>query len=391
MVYSTTGDDVTNIAIVGNTISNTNKMGIYVQSAVGYTITGNVLYKCDQLSTGLDTLPPGAISVNNGSDPADGRQGTGSITGNVIIDAGYCGIYLNIYANTAETTVTGNTIIFTAPAQSTVGVVAIGKYASVTSNIFRGCTNALFILTNNTDDYTGHIAFHGNICQAGNATGTVQHVNRSSANFITAISIVGNTFLEGSVAVNLYARDLTLGQNITRSVTTTQYVMQADRATVTGNSADGGSVGIQAVCRSGNANARILITGNSFSACTAPYSLTWNTGRIVLTGNDVGVIPGMSANVGDASKSIAPTCNAIQWWGSELTANRTATLSSTRAYPGAIVEILRNAATPGAFTLAVVDGPSTNTLYTFASDTNGSARFLYNGTNWVLLGTAGLS
>ena len=86
---------------------------------------------------------------------------------------------------------------------------------------------------------------------------------------------------------------------------------------------------------------------------------------------------------GDASVTLTNTSDRVQLFNTTLTANRSCTLPSTGMIKGGFFEIVRRAATPGAFTLTVVD-PVSGQNYVFAASTNGSVRYRWNG-SWVLM------
>lgn len=86
--------------------------------------------------------------------------------------------------------------------------------------------------------------------------------------------------------------------------------------------------------------------------------------------------------------SLTNACNVE--YTANLTGNVSVTLSGTDAKgttvkKGACFRITLDQSAPGAFTFAVKDGPSTNTLITFGSATNKSAAFFFSGTNWRLM------
>lgn len=80
----------------------------------------------------------------------------------------------------------------------------------------------------------------------------------------------------------------------------------------------------------------------------------------------------------DANATLTAASTRIQYLGTALTANRTVTLPNTALYEGMEFEVVRKAATPGAFTLQVVD-PVNARNHTFAASTNGWVRYRYSG------------
>ena len=98
----------------------------------------------------------------------------------------------------------------------------------------------------------------------------------------------------------------------------------------------------------------------------------------------------MSADNGDASITISIGDETIQMFETQLTVNRTVTLpehelSTSNAFNGLTYKIIRNAATPGTFTLTVQDNDS-GALGTLANDTNGAITVMYRRTDWKLIG-----
>ncbi|MFC0588680.1 glycosyl hydrolase family 28-related protein [Novosphingobium aquiterrae] len=80
----------------------------------------------------------------------------------------------------------------------------------------------------------------------------------------------------------------------------------------------------------------------------------------------------------DASVVLTAASTRIQYLNVALTAARTVTLPNTGLYEGMEFEIVRKAATPGAFTLQVIDPVSANN-YTMAASANGYVRYRYRG------------
>lgn len=92
---------------------------------------------------------------------------------------------------------------------------------------------------------------------------------------------------------------------------------------------------------------------------------------------------GMGGDRGDASLTLTPDDAPVQSSRTTLTANRTWTISGDFEN-GDYFEVVRSAATPGAFTLAVSDG--TTTLVTIPASTKARARVGYDGAAWRLTG-----
>jgi hypothetical protein len=116
------------------------------------------------------------------------------------------------------------------------------------------------------------------------------------------------------------------------------------------------------------------LLGRGFANGSVSFSP--ETGIIANTGFNCG--PGRIETRGDVGATLTPFYNAtVQRWTATLTANRVVTLSTDGGWVGA--EFLIFAANTGAFTLTI-EGVA-------LSGTNKSARFLYDGTAWRLVGS----
>ena len=93
--------------------------------------------------------------------------------------------------------------------------------------------------------------------------------------------------------------------------------------------------------------------------------------------------PDAITDVGDASVVLTATSDRYQYVNVALTANRTITLPNTGLFENMQFDFARKAATPGAFTLQVVD-PIGAVNYTIAASANGFVRYRYKG-GWRLI------
>ena len=99
---------------------------------------------------------------------------------------------------------------------------------------------------------------------------------------------------------------------------------------------------------------------------------------------DAQTVDSVTAN-GTSSVTLTSTSDRLQYFNQTLTANIQCTLPSTSTMKqGGYFEIVRRAATPGAFTLQVVD-PSSGQNYTFAANNNGSVRYRFYGGAWMIV------
>ena len=89
-------------------------------------------------------------------------------------------------------------------------------------------------------------------------------------------------------------------------------------------------------------------------------------------------------DIGDASATLTAASDALQYQNVTLTANRTITLPNSGLYDGMSFHVVRRAATPGAFTLQVID-PIGAANYTFASSTNGYVKYRAKGGAWRII------
>lgn len=95
--------------------------------------------------------------------------------------------------------------------------------------------------------------------------------------------------------------------------------------------------------------------------------------------------PDFITDIGDASVTLTSASDRIQYCNATLTAARTIALPTTgQYYEGMEFEIIRKAATPGAFTLTVTD-PISGNPYTFAAGTNGYVRYRIRGSAWRIM------
>lgn len=388
-VYANTVGPSPSVVVTENKIRQTNRAGIYIQGITGAVVANNVLNLCDQHSPGLGGTATGALSINENSN--DTRQGAVSITGNTITDPGSIAINLNLLSaltTLSPSTVVGNSLKNTTPATALFGIVIAGSGWVVANNALLGFTSSIF-LNNGSDDVVGNGVIDANIVDMTGTAGSSGITTTNSTKTIGTLVITNNCFIASTVnALNVrLVSNITCSNNVFRANTGAIITVIAHQGSVCGNVTDGGSVGLTVQCVAADANARISVTGNVMGRATTVYGFTPNTGKILVGhGNDFGAIDGITTN-NNNSPSVVLTTTNVQWWNTTLTANRTATLSGTRAYNGAKIRVLRNAAVPGAFTLAVVDGVSTATLFTFAVSTNGWADFEFDGTNWQFIGS----
>jgi hypothetical protein len=101
--------------------------------------------------------------------------------------------------------------------------------------------------------------------------------------------------------------------------------------------------------------------------------------------------PTMSADRGNNSVTLNVLSDQVQIFETELTANRTVTLPEHEVNPSNVFEgltykIIRNAATPGAFTLTVQDNDAVQ-IGQLANSTNGAITVMFRRLDWELIGS----
>lgn len=94
--------------------------------------------------------------------------------------------------------------------------------------------------------------------------------------------------------------------------------------------------------------------------------------------------PDWIADNGDAAVALTAASDRIQYFNATLTANRVVTLPNSGLYEGMEFEIVRRAATPGAFTLSVTD-PLSGVNHVIPASTNGYVRYRARGSAWRIL------
>ena len=91
---------------------------------------------------------------------------------------------------------------------------------------------------------------------------------------------------------------------------------------------------------------------------------------------------------GTSSVTLTNASGKVQLFNQTLVTNINCSLPSTGMYVGMEITVIRRAASPGAFTLQVVD-PLSGQNYTFAASTNGSVRYRYTGNAYIIVEVAG--
>lgn len=385
-VYSSyTTVSVVDAFISRNTVVNTTRAGIYLAAIGKFIVNDNILDTCDTASLGLGNIATGAIQVNNNVDNA--ANGMGTVVGNTIIDPGFCALYINNGSfGRSNCTVTGNSCRVQTLTLDRTGVVYTGRGTVIIGNEFRGFRRNVF-LYNTADNIVGDCTISDNEFDSTGVSGALIGITCNSFTFIlNPMVITGNRFKACGTGVDIRScTDLAFSDNVFAGAAagTHAILLGMTRGTISNNIADSGTLGLQLGLKAATATARATVSGNLMTFCTTACIVTENTGQIMCFGNDFGTQPGRAADQGDANIASAlnnPTPEVFPF-STTLTGNRTATLSTTRAFRGDKKTIVRDAGTPGAFTLALINDLGA-TLATIPSNTKGFATAVFDGTNW---------
>lgn len=183
--------------------------------------------------------------------------------------------------------------------------------------------------------------------------------------------------------------DATLSNNSSARIQRWNTALTANRtATLSTNNAKEGATFI--VVRASGATGNFTLSVGSLATLRAPGEwcrVTYDIGTTAWVLVEYGILPSaevraLSADNGDASATLAvATFERTQRWATTLTADRTATLSTTGAYTGARFRIVRAEASSGPFALYV-----SAASVTIAILLRGQwADFEYSGTAWIVV------
>ncbi len=227
------------------------------------------------------------------------------------------------------------------------------------------------------------------------------------------ISVLNITSCNGVVIDNCRSENFNAG-----TVTTSNYIWRFNQVTVT--FVNCGIIGVlgtgaYAVGLLGDAFSRFTIVGlNAGSAITSGGLTAYYCGgevtfvdKVACTGTAtdnsltyVGIANPTRVNAqakvfdkvdtrADVAVTMTATSGRVQLFNATLTANRRCSLPATGMYIGQEFDIVRNAATPGAFTLQGYD-PLSGVNYTTPSGSNGWQRWRYLGGQYVLVGAGSM-
>jgi hypothetical protein len=130
----------------------------------------------------------------------------------------------------------------------------------------------------------------------------------------------------------------------------------------------------------------LTVGGTGYLAGSYPTTTPWTvTGYTTMQAPQLYVdalTQNVTATYGDVSHTALVTDPRVAWYNATLTANRTFTLPSANLQDGQEFVVVRQAATPGAFTLTVTD-PVSSTSDVIPASANGSSIWRSNGTQWL--------
>lgn len=145
------------------------------------------------------------------------------------------------------------------------------------------------------------------------------------------------------------------------------------------------------VVRASGATGNFTLSVGSLATLRAPGEwcrVVYDTGTAAWVLAEYGILPSaevraLSADNGDLSATLSVgTSERTQRWATTLTADRTATLSTTGAYTGARFRILRTEASSGLFSLVIASASAT--LVRLAKGQQCDVE--YTGTAWIVVG-----
>lgn len=208
----------------------------------------------------------------------------------------------------------------------------------------------------------------------GNPIGTLTAASASLVGISDSGDYYVSTEVEGTlqeIAQALAAdngdADATLSNNSSNRIQRWNTTLTANRtASLSTNNAKEGATFI--VVRASGATGNFTLAVGSLATLRAPGEwcrVTYDAGTAAWVLVQYGVLPSaevlaLSADNGDASATLAvATSERTQRWATTLTADRTATLSTTGAYTGARFRIVRTEAATGLFSLYVAAASAT--------------------------------
>lgn len=327
------------VTVVGNDIAGCFSAAILTHDrrALQITIVGNIISGSAYRSN--STFTTSAVSVGITVQSTDTRV---VIADNVILNMLGPGISVNDSPlDDAYVLIENNLIVDCVPSDTSTGSIYVvnKRHVKISGNkiIRRDTTSGAGVRVQTSED----IQIIGN-----------------EVDFVTAYGASANA---GGIYVNDCVRAIVSGNIVHLDITSGQcYRLGASSAgastvcTFIGNIANKGSGSASAFLQSANAT-QVRQTQNSWSPTT-----------------------GVSANVGDASKTLVMSDEETQRFATALTANRTVTLPTTDVYKGAKFRVVRTGL--GAFTLDV------GGLKTIPSATAAFVDVEYDGSAWRLSG-----
>lgn len=230
----------------------------------------------------------------------------------------------------------------------------------------------------------------------GNPIGTLTAASASLVGISDGGDFYVSTEVEGALqeisqalAADNGDADATLSNNSSNRIQRWNTTLTANRtASLSTNNAKEGATFI--VVRASGATGNFTLAVGSLATLRAPGEwcrVTYDAGTAAWVLVQYGILPSsevraLSADNGDASATLTiATSERAQRWATTLTADRTATLSTTGAYTGARFRIIRTEASSGLFVLYVSAASAT-----IATVLRGQwCDVEYSGTAWIVV------
>lgn len=357
----------TDAIVAGNGISGCGTRGVLATSAaVGAIIRGNTIRACGthgiDTGTSVDTIVEGNnlsafTASTRGVIDVGSTSSRVKVHGNKLydIETGKQAIYVHATAVDVQVTCNKVTKHNTVTPATTVGAIDVNAPSAMVNDNEVTTTTGYGVVTSTTTDDAQ--VCHNKVigCSTGLNIGGDRNV--VTGNNVSTCTGIGITFGSGSA-------DCTIHGNKVKSAVGRCYYIDGSRHSIDFNSAEdvssvsGGMYQVVSAPTTFIGNKARMVTPDTaivpFLLGGAPGVAFGNVGTGTKTHALVYVGVSLSADQGDASVTVLPdgSEDAIRF-GTALTAARTVTLSTTRAYAGCRKRIERLAAATGAFGLSV--------------------------------------
>lgn len=336
------GEDVN---VVGNVIEGSPNEGITIECASA-TVVGNTIRDAGLRAISVRTSSVKPLNVTITGNRVSGKSGVGCRGVLLEVNSGY-----DLFD---AITITGNSFTDCRYGiEATNAAAARIENLTITGNTFTRCSQ------------NGEAIISITKAQGVVVSGNSLYENVSSSDGVSLTDVVG-----GTVQANVIRLPNSGACRCIRMLTTTASIV------VDGNFCSGGanSVGVDLASTVTNVT---IGPGNNVVGCTSGFIMSTGTGHRIVQA------PGVSADVGNAAKTIGFNDEPTQRWDTPITADRAVTL------PAATVKmrwrIVRGASCTGAFNINVGTGPlkALGTAGTWCDVES-------DGTNYVLVGNGSL-